>query len=151
MCSRYSWRTYLTVCWPLAVYLLLSRSRSWRRFSGLDEASLSSYGLILNLSFISKTLECLVTHQLRTYLDANCLLPSSQSGFGLKARRGETFGLKPRPEGRGSGQCYEAEAKHSACRPRLRQKFEYRGQMMPKCWLWGHVRPKFWPQSETKV
>ena len=49
--------------------------------SGLDEASPSSYRPISNLSVISKILERLVACQFVTYLDANCLLPSTQSGF----------------------------------------------------------------------
>ena len=49
--------------------------------SGLNEASPLSCRLISNLSVISKTLERLVARQLVTYLDANCLLPSTQSGF----------------------------------------------------------------------
>ena len=51
--------------------------------SGLDEASPSSYRPISSLSVISKTLERLVARQLVTYryLDANCLLSSTQSGF----------------------------------------------------------------------
>ena len=49
--------------------------------AGLDEASPSSYKPMSNLSVISKTLERLVARQFVMYLDANCLLPSTQSGF----------------------------------------------------------------------
>ena len=53
---------------------------------GLDEASSSSYRPISNLSVISKLMERLVARQLVTYLDVNCLLPATQSGF----RRGHS-------------------------------------------------------------
>ena len=44
-------------------------------------ANPSSYRPILNLSVISNVLERLVVRQFVTYLDANCLLPTTQSRF----------------------------------------------------------------------
>ena len=49
--------------------------------SGLDEATPLSYRPISNLSVISRMLERVVACQFVTYLDANHLLPSTQSGF----------------------------------------------------------------------
>jgi len=51
------------------------------KMSGLGEASPLFYRPILNLSVICRMLERLVVRWFVTYLDTNCLLPSTQSGF----------------------------------------------------------------------
>ena len=48
---------------------------------GIDPSSLSSYRPISNLPFVSKPLERVVAHQLTTYLNMNCLLPTHQSAY----------------------------------------------------------------------
>ena len=48
---------------------------------GMDSSSLSSYRPISNLPFVSKLLERVVAHQLTTYLNMNCLLPTHQSAY----------------------------------------------------------------------
>ena len=48
---------------------------------GFDETSPLSYRPIYNLLVISKLFERLVARQLVTYIDANDLLPATQSGF----------------------------------------------------------------------
>jgi len=48
---------------------------------GTDASSLPSYRPISNLPFTSKLLERVVAHQLTTYLNTNCLLPTHQSAY----------------------------------------------------------------------
>ena len=48
---------------------------------GLDSSDPANYRPISNVSFISKIIEKIVANQLTNYLNANGLLPASQSGF----------------------------------------------------------------------
>ena len=49
--------------------------------AGMDVANMANYHPVSNLSFISKTIECIVVEQLNRYLTANCLLPRFQSAY----------------------------------------------------------------------
>src|SRR6218665_1218599 len=66
----------------------------------LEPTNCQNFRPISNLSFISKTLERLVSLQLIPYLENSDLLPTYQSGFranhGLEVYPGSCSGLPPR-------------------------------------------------------